>query len=103
MTPFFVATLAFLWTIAHLPSEIWPFPQLFWSGVLFTLAGLAGHILWKAQSSWCPAWLSAPLDSRVRGTGVRDDDRLSVYHDRRAARLYGILVGWFPWRDRASG
>ena len=70
MTPFFVATLAFVWTIAHLPSETWPFPQLFWSGVLFTLAGLAGHILWKVRSSWCPVWLSGPLTRGLVGLGL---------------------------------
>jgi undecaprenyl-diphosphatase len=70
MTPFFVATLAFVWTIAHLPSEIWPFQQLFWGGVLVTLAGLAGHVLWELQSSWCPAWLSESLARGFVGLGL---------------------------------
>jgi undecaprenyl-diphosphatase len=70
MTPFFVATLALVWTIAHHPSETWPYQQLFWSGVLFTLAGLAGHVLWKVQSTWCPAWLSGPLTRGLVGLGL---------------------------------
>ena len=61
MTPFFVATLALVWTIVHLPSEAWPFQQLLWGGLLLTLVGLAGHVLWSMQSSWRPAWLSGSL------------------------------------------
>src|SRR5580765_5437280 len=45
MTPFFVATLAFVWTIVHLPSEAWPVQQLVWGGLFLTLAGLGGHVL----------------------------------------------------------
>ena len=70
MTPFFVATLAFVWTIAHLPSEAWPFQQLLWGGLLLTLAGLVGHVLWTVQSSWCPAWLSGPLTRGLVGLGL---------------------------------
>ncbi len=70
MTPFFVATLALVWTIVHLPSEAWPFQQLWWGGLLLTLAGLVGHILWTAQSSWCPAWLSGPLTRGLVGLGL---------------------------------
>ena len=70
MTPFFVATLALVWTIVHLPSEAWPFQQLLWGGVLLTLAGLVGHVLWAVQSSWCPAWLSGPLTRGLVGLGL---------------------------------
>ena len=70
MTPFFVATLAFVWTIVHLPSETWPFQQLLWGGLLLTLAGLVGHVLWTGQSSWCPAWLSGPLARGLVGLGL---------------------------------
>jgi hypothetical protein len=70
MTPFFVATLAIVWTIAHLPSEAWPFQQFLWGGLLLTLAGLVGHVLWTVQSSWCPAWLSGPLARGLVGLGL---------------------------------
>jgi len=70
MTPFFVATLALVWTIVHLPSEIWPFQQLLRGGLLLTLAGLVGHILWTGQVSWCPAWLSGPLARGLVGLGL---------------------------------
>jgi uncharacterized membrane protein (DUF485 family) len=70
MTPFFVATLALIWTIVHLPSEAWPFQQLLWGGVILTLAGLVVDILWTVQSSWCPAWLSGPLARGLVGLGL---------------------------------
>jgi hypothetical protein len=70
MTPFFVATLALVWTIVHLPSEAWPFQQLLWGGVMLTLAGLVGHVLWTVQSSWCQAWLSGPLARGLVGLGL---------------------------------
>jgi hypothetical protein len=60
MTPFFVTTLALVWTIVHLPSEAWPFQQLLWGGLLLTLA----------QSSWCPAWLSGSLARSLVGLGL---------------------------------
>ena len=70
MTPFFVATLALVWTIVRLPSEAWPFQQLLWVGLLLTLAGLVGHVLWTAQLSWCPFWLSGPLTRGLVGLGL---------------------------------
>lgn len=70
MTPFFVATLALVWTIGHLPSEAWPFQQLVWGGLLLTLVGLVGHVLWSVQSSWRPAWLSGPLARGLVGLGL---------------------------------
>jgi undecaprenyl-diphosphatase len=70
MTPFFVATLAFVWTIVHLPSEAWPFQQLVRGGLLLTLAGLAGHVLWRVQWSRCPAWLSGSLARGLVGLGL---------------------------------
>ena len=70
MTPFFVATLALVWTIVHLPSEAWPFPQLLWSGLVLTLAGLVGHVLWTMQSSWCPDWLCGSLARGLVGLGL---------------------------------
>jgi undecaprenyl-diphosphatase len=70
MTPFFVATLAFVWTIAHLPSETWPFQQLLWGGLLLALAGLVGHVLWRVRWSWCPAWLSGSLARGFVGLGL---------------------------------
>jgi undecaprenyl-diphosphatase len=70
MAPFFVATLALVWTIVHLPSEAWPFQQLLWGGLLLTLGGIVGHIVWTLQSSWCPAWLSGPLTRGLVGLGL---------------------------------
>ncbi len=70
MTPFFVATLAFVWTIVHLPSEAWPFQQLLWGGLLLALAGLVGHVLWMVRWSWCPAWLSGSLARGLVGLGL---------------------------------
>lgn len=70
MTPYFVATLAFVWTIVQLPSEAWPFQQLLWSGLLLTLAGLVVHVLWTMRSSWCPAWLSGYLARALVGLGL---------------------------------
>ncbi len=70
MTPFFVATLALLWTIGHLPSEAWPFQQLVRGGLLLTLVGLVSHVLWMGQSSWCPAWLSGSLARALVGLGL---------------------------------
>jgi membrane-associated phospholipid phosphatase len=70
MTPFFVATLALVWTIVHLPSEAWPFQQLLWGGLLLTLAGLVGHVLWTVQPLWRPAWLSGPLARGLVGLGL---------------------------------
>jgi membrane-associated phospholipid phosphatase len=69
MTPFFVATLALVWTIAHLPSEAWPFQQLLWGGLLLTLAGLVGHVL-STVPSWRPAWLSESLARGLVGLGL---------------------------------
>ena len=70
MTPYFVATLGLVWTIVHLPSEVWPYQQLLWSGLLLTLAGLVGHVLWAVQSAWRPAWLSGPLTRSLVGLGL---------------------------------
>jgi membrane-associated phospholipid phosphatase len=70
MTPFFVTTLAFVWTIVHLPSEAWPFQQLLWGGLLLALAGLVGHVLWAVRWSWCPAWLSGSLARGLVGLGL---------------------------------
>lgn len=71
MTPFFVATLALVWTIVHLPSEAWPFQQLVWGGLFLTLAGLAGHVLSMVQSlSWRPAWLTGSLTRGLVGLGL---------------------------------
>ena len=70
MTPFFVVTLALVWTIVHLPSEAWPFQQLLWVGLLLTMAGLVGHVLWTMQSSWCPVWLSRSLTRGLVGLGL---------------------------------
>jgi membrane-associated phospholipid phosphatase len=70
MTPLFVATLALVWTIVHLPSETWPSQQLLWSGLVLTLAGLVGHVLWTVRSSWCPDWLSGSLARGLVGLGL---------------------------------
>jgi membrane-associated phospholipid phosphatase len=70
MTPFFVATLALVWTIAHLPSEDWPFQQLLWGGLLLTLAGLVSHVLSSVPSSWRPGWLSGSLARGLVGLGL---------------------------------
>jgi len=70
MTPFFVATLALVWTIAHLPSETWPSQQLLRGGLLLTLSGLVSHVLWSVQSSWRPAWLSGSVARGLVGLGL---------------------------------
>jgi undecaprenyl-diphosphatase len=70
MTPFFVATLALVWTILYLPPEVWPFRQLVWGGLLLTLVALVGHVLWSVQSSWRPVWLTGPLARGVVGLGL---------------------------------
>jgi membrane-associated phospholipid phosphatase len=70
MTPFFVATLAFVWTIVHLPSGAWSFQQLVWGGLSLTLAGLVGHVLWTVHSSWRPTWLSGHLARALVGLGL---------------------------------
>jgi undecaprenyl-diphosphatase len=70
MPPFFVITLALVWTIVHLPSEAWPFQQLFWVGLVCTLAGLVGHVLWAVRWSGCPLWLSGPLTRSLVGIGL---------------------------------
>ena len=70
MTPYFVVTLAFVWTIVQLPSEAWPYQQLLWGGLLLTLAGLVGHVLWAVQSAWRPTWLSGSLARSLVGLGV---------------------------------
>lgn len=70
MTPFFVATLALVWTIAHLPSEAWPFQQLLQGGLLLTALGLVTHILWSVRPSWWPAWLSGSLARGLVGLGL---------------------------------
>jgi uncharacterized membrane protein (DUF485 family) len=65
-----VATLALVWTIVHLPSDAWPFQQLMWGGLLLTLVGLVGHVLWSVQPSWRPVWLSGPLARGLVGLGL---------------------------------
>lgn len=70
MTPWFVATLAALWTITQLPSETWLFQSLVWGGLLLTLAGLAGHVLWTVRSPWHPIWLSGRLARALMGLGL---------------------------------
>jgi membrane-associated phospholipid phosphatase len=61
IAPFFVATLALVWTIVHLPTESWPFQELLWGGLALTLVGLVGHVVWTVQPSWRPGWLSGAL------------------------------------------
>jgi membrane-associated phospholipid phosphatase len=70
MTPFFVAMLALVWTLARLPSEAWPFQQLLWGGLALTLAGLVGHVVWTMRSSWHPDWLSGSLARGLVGLGL---------------------------------
>ncbi|MDP1769656.1 MAG: phosphatase PAP2 family protein [Nitrospirota bacterium] len=70
MTPYFVVTLAFVWTIVQFPSEAWPYQQLLWSGVVLTLVGLVGHVLWAVQSAWRPVWLSGSLTRSLVGLGL---------------------------------
>jgi undecaprenyl-diphosphatase len=70
MAPLFVATLAVMWTITQLPSETWLFQSLVWGGLLLTLAGLAGHVLWTVRSPWRQAWLSGHLARALMGLGL---------------------------------
>lgn len=70
MPPYFVATLGLVWTIVHLPSEAWPFQQLLWSGLILTLMGLVGHVVWAMRLSCSPAWLSGRLARAGVGLGL---------------------------------
>ena len=70
LTPFLVATLALVWTIVHLPSGAWPFQQLVWSGLVLTLVGLVGHVVWTMRVSWRPEWLSGVLARCLVGLGL---------------------------------
>ena len=97
MTPFFVATLALVWTIVHLPSEAWPLQQLLWGGLLLTLAGLVGHVLWSVQSSWRPVWLSGPLARGLVGLG------LGMTTGSLFVTTVVLLVCAAHWLDRLPG
>ena len=97
MTPFFVATLALVWTIVHLPSEAWPSQQLLWSGLVLTLAGLVGHVLWAVQSSWRPVWLSGPLARGLVGLG------LGMTAGSLFVTTAVLLVCVAHWLDRLPG
>ena len=103
MTPFFVATLALVWTIVHLPSEAWPFQQFLWGGLLLTLAALVGPCLVDGAVVMVPGLAVRTAGSQSRGTGVRNDDRLTVCHNHCVARLCCTLVGWSHWSDRVHG
>lgn len=70
MTPFFVATLVVMWTVAQLPSEAWLFQLLVWGGLLLTLAGLTGHAVRTLRPSCCPSWLSGHLARALIGVGL---------------------------------
>ena len=97
MMPFFVATLALVWTIVHLPSEAWPFQQLLWGGVMLTLAGLVGHVLWTVQPSWCPVWLSGPLARGLVGLG------LGMTTGSLSVTIIVLLVCAAHWLDGPPG
>ena len=97
MTPYFVATLALVWTIVHLPSEAWPSQQLLWSGLVLTLAGLVGHVMWTAQSSWCPDWLSGSLARGFVGLG------LGMTVGSLFVTIVVLLVCVAHWLDRLPG
>jgi undecaprenyl-diphosphatase len=97
MTPFFVATLALVWTIMHLPSEAWPFQQLLWGGLLLTLAGLVGHVLWSMQSTWRPVWLSGSLARGLVGLG------LGMTTGSLFVTTAVLLVCVAHWLDELSG
>ncbi len=70
VTPFFVALLAVVWTIVQLQSEAWLAQLFWWGGLLLTLVGLVGHVLWAVQSAWRPVWLSGPLTRSLVGLGL---------------------------------
>ncbi|OGW50045.1 MAG: hypothetical protein A2V62_02475 [Nitrospirae bacterium RBG_19FT_COMBO_58_9] len=97
MTPYFVATLAFVWTIVQLPSEAWPFQQLLWSGLLLSLAGLVGHVLWTMRSSCCPAWLSGHLARALVGLG------LGMTTGSPFVTIVALLVSTAHWMDGHHG
>lgn len=97
MTPFFVITLALVWTIMHLPSEAWPFQQLFWVGLVCTLAGLLGHVLWTVQLSWRPVWLSGPLTRTIVGVG------LGMTTGSLFVTIIVLFVCAAQWLDGSSG
>ena len=97
MTPYFVVTLALVWTIVHLPSEAWPFQQLFWVGLVCTLAGLLGHVLWTVQLSGIPVWLSGPLTRSLVGMG------LGMTTGSLFVTIIVLLVCVAQWPDSLSG
>ena len=97
MTPYFAVTLAFVWTIVQLPSEAWPYQQLFWSGVLLTLAGLAGHALWAVQLAWRPTWLSGSLTRSLVGLG------LGMTTGSLCVTTAALLVSTAHWLDGLQG
>ena len=55
-------------TCARLDDRAIPFGDL--GGLLLTLAGLVGHVLWTMGSSWSPDWLSGPLTRCLVGLGL---------------------------------
>lgn len=70
IVPFFVVALAFIWTIAQLPSKGWITQSFVCGGGVLTLVGLVGHVVWTMRSSWCPAWLSGSLTRSLMGLGL---------------------------------
>ncbi|RPH77168.1 MAG: phosphatase PAP2 family protein, partial [Nitrospiraceae bacterium] len=97
MTPFIVATLALVWTIMQLPSGAWLSQQLLWGGLVLTLTGLVGHVLWTVQSSWCPDWLTGSLARGVVGLG------LGMTAGSLFVTTAVLLVCVAHWLDRLPG
>ena len=93
MTPFFVATLALVWTIVHLPSEDLAISTAPVGRTVAYPGGTRGPCLVVGAVVMASGLAVRTVGSRSRGTGVRDDDRLSVRHDRCATRLCCTLVG----------
>ena len=97
MTPFFVATLALVWTIVHLPSEAWPFATALVERASAHSGWTRGPCLVGGAVVMASGLAVRTVGSRSRGTGVRDDGRFSVCHDRRVTSLCCSLVGQTSW------
>src|SRR6476646_2674731 len=65
--------------------------------------GTRGPCLVVGAVVMAPCLAVRTAGSRSCGTGVRNDDRLSVCHDHCTARLCCTLVGRSPWSDGVNG
>jgi hypothetical protein len=93
---------ALVWLIGHLPSEAGR-PTARVGRTIADPGGTRGPCLVVGAVVMAPCLAVRTAGSRSCGTGVRNDDRLSVCHDHCTARLCCTLVGRSPWSDRVNG